>query len=424
MTTTMFMMLAGDAVAVTGCTRDVSLLPSRSPGDAADGFPGPDAQADSGPDSSADARGEPLQDGGGGPSCASGGGLITLPTSSGPVCASALAARAHRFALCTCASLGQIAPLRTDVMDSTLGTVGGEASAAIGVNGSLQVVGASLTAAGAIHVAGPDGLTTDTTLNAARSLRVAGPTRITAGAAEVGTDAFFSGDISGLFAVTGAVHLAPGASSVQAIVAAREVVREAVSVPPPCNCGSGFVDVPRAITDTMAVNDNQTIGLAVDALANVTSSVARDIPCGAFALSTIDAQQAVLLKVRGRTLLAVAGDVTLRGGLAVELDSGAELDLLIGGKLTASGGNFIGSVLPARFRIWLASGGEMRLDDRPRIGAMIHAPAAAWVAPMGLDLAGALLASNVLSGAINIHYDQAVLSSGVSCGEPIETTVQ
>ena len=148
-----------------------------------------------------------------------------------------------------------------------------------------------------------------------------------------------------------------------------------------------------------------------------------DIPCGHYALSAIDAQQAVRLVVHGRALLAVAGNVFLRAGLTVVLDPDAELDLLIGGRLETSGGLPIGSASPARFRIWVPGPQVVVFDDRPTVGAIIHAPKAVVTAAAGLDLSGGLLAGSLLSGQMSLHYDQAVLSSGGSCGEPTATPV-
>jgi len=103
----------------------------------------------------------------------------------------------------------------------------------------------------------------------------------------------------------------------------------------------------------------------------------------------------------------------------VVLDPDAELDLLIGGQLAATGGNPLGSASPARFRIWIAGSGPVVLDDAPTAGAIVHAPSAVVSAPKGLQLSGALLARSLsLGDQLNIHFDEAVASSGAPCGEP------
>src|SRR5262249_54769936 len=132
------------------------------------------------------------------------------------------------------------------------------------------------------------------------------------------------------------------------------ILRQPISVPPPCDCGAPVADIPGALAATAARNDNLAAGLSPGRLAAVDTSTAVDLPRGQDRLSAISAQQALFLAVHGRALLAVAGNVDLRAGLTVALDPDAELDLIVGGRLTSSGGASIGSTAPARFRIWLA----------------------------------------------------------------------
>jgi hypothetical protein len=184
------------------------------------------------------------------------------------------------------------------------------------------------------------------------------------------------------------------------------------------------VDVAGAIAAAVRVNDGAAAGIAPDRLAAVTTSTVLDVPCGTYALSSIDTRSAVVLAVHGRALLAVAGDVVLRAGLAVTLDPGAELDLLVGGRLLTSGSNTIGSMTPARFRLWVAGSQTVVFDDDPSVGAVVHAPGAQVTASSGLELSGALFARTVTAGArVNVHFDQAVFSVGASCGEPTATAV-
>jgi hypothetical protein len=141
--------------------------------------------------------------------------------------------------------------------------------------------------------------------------------------------------------------------------------------------------------------------------------------CGTFVLSSINAPRSLVFTVHGRVLVAVTGDVIVRGGLVVVLDPDAELDLLIGGQLVASGGNPLGSASPARFRIWIAGSSSVVLDDAPTVGAIIRAPNAAVTATSWLQLSGALLAHSLTLGdQLSLHFDEAVASSGSPCGEP------
>lgn len=411
-TMSMLLLMAVESAEHAGCTRDVDLLPRVRPADAGDTAPGFDSVLPP-----VDDGGVRPPDGGVGLSCGAGlGDPVQLPTALGPVCAGALASRAHRFALCTCADLGLISPIELDVLDSTMATPAGQPAAAVGVNGDLQAE-APLRVAGALYVAGADGLRTSASLTTAASLRVAGPTRGASSSIDVATDAYLGSDVAGSLQVHGTLHLAPAAVTTQAVIAAAATVREAVVVAPPCDCAAGFADIPAAIAATASRNDNLAAGLTIDRLGAVGTSSALDLPCGHYVLSAIDAQQTVFLAVHGRTLLAVTGDVTLRGGLTVSLDPGAELDLLVGGRLETSGPSPIGATSPARFRIWVASDDLVMFSDAPSIRAMVHAPTSVVVAPTGLELSGALFTQSLVTGPLKLHFDQAVFAAGAACGE-------
>ena len=371
---------------------------------------GTDARADGGGDATAVA-------------CSGLGPSVTLPSPSGATCASALTTRHHRFALCICDSLNVTSPIYADFFDSSGAVIGGQPPAAIGVNGDLQA-STVVQALGSVHVAGPGGVMSADRLVALGSVRVAGPTRALSGIVDVAQDVYAGGDLQGLILLGGTLHVDPAASTANATIYATNVVSEPVFVAAPCNCGQNVVDVAGAIAATMRLNDDAAAGLAPDRLAAVTTSTLVDIPCGRYALSSIDASSAVVLAVHGRALVAVAGDVVLRAGFTISLDPGAELDLLVGGRLLTSGSNAIGSMTPARFRIWVAGSQSVVFDDRPNVGAVVHAPNAQVTASSGLELSGALFAKTVTAGArVNVHFDQAIFSAGASCGEPAATAV-
>jgi hypothetical protein len=349
---------------------------------------------------------------------------VTLPSSGGAACASALATRHHRFALCLCDSLNATSPIYTDSFDSSGAVIGPQPPAAIGIDGDLQA-GTVIQALGSVYVTGPSGVMSADRLVSLGSLRVSGPTRTpSGGVVDVAQDVYAGGDLEGLIILGGTLHVAPGASTAAATIYAGNIVREPISITSPCDCGQNVVDIAGAVTTAMRVNDNASVGLATDRLTAVTTSTLLDVPCGTYALSSIDTRSALVLAVHGRALLAVAGDVMLRAGFTVTLDPGAELDLLVGGQLLTSGSNMIGSMTPARFRIWVAGSQTVVFDDDPSVGAVIHAPGAPVTASSGLELSGALFARTVTTGArVNVHFDQAVFSVGASCGEPTAIAV-
>jgi len=356
--------------------------------------------------------------------CSGLGPSVMLPSAAGSACASALTTRHHRFAVCVCDSLNAAAPLYTDAFDSSGAVIGNQPPAALGVDGDLQA-STVVQVLGSVYVAGPGGIMSSDRLVSLGSLRVSGPTRSPApGVVDIAEDAYAGGDLQGFIILGGTLHLAPTASVADATIYAAGVVRQAVSVPPPCDCAQNAVDVAAAVAAAVRVNDDASIGLAPDRLAAVTTSTLLDVPCGTYALSSIDTRSALVLAVHGRALLAVAGDVTLRAGFTVTLDPDAELDLLVGGRLLTSGSNAIGSMTPARFRIWVAGSQTVVFDDDPNVGAVVHAANAQVMASSGLELSGALFAKTLVGGArVNVHFDQAVLSVGASCGEPAATAV-
>jgi len=357
------------------------------------------------------------------PSCSGLGPAVTLPTAAVSVCASALATRRHRFAACFCDSLNLSSPLYTDAMDSSGASIGAQPPAAVGVDGDLQAT--TLQAFGSVYVTGSGGVTVSDRIVSLGSLRVSGPVRSPDGLFDIAEDAYLGGDLQGLFLVVGTMHVAPGADGSAAYVNAGSVVREPVTVATPCDCAAAdAVDVAGAVAAAAATNDDASAGFAPDRLAAVTTSTLLDVPCGTYALSSIDTRAALVLAVHGRALIAVAGDVALRAGFTVTLDPGAELDLLVGGRLLTSGSNAIGSMTPARFRIWVAGSQTVVFDDDPNVGAVVHAPGAQVTASSGLELVGALFAKTLTAGAqINVHFDQALFTVGASCGEPPATAV-
>jgi hypothetical protein len=405
-----FFQIAPALVLLANCTRDINLL-SRDGGgsggaavvDAGDALPPTDATN---------------------PACTGLGPPIVLPTNTGAPCAGALAALGHRFALCSCETMTAPARVRTDAYDSRNAGVADEIAAAIGIGGDLNA-SAEVRAGGALWVAGANGISATNSIRAATSLRVGGPMVMHSDHADIGGDAYITGSVTGDVRVSGTLHVSPGATVDSAVEAATVDRSQPVSVAAPCDCSAGFVDIAGAIATATTANADADIGLSPAALASVTAPMTIELPCGTFSLSDINATSSVTLAVHGRTLLAVAGDVTVRGGLTVQLDPAAELDLLVGGQLIASGGAAFGaSGAAARFRVWIAGTSTIVLDDAPPVNAVLRAPSA-WVnAASGLPLSGSLLARDVSIGADStLHFDRAVLEAGAACGAPASAVV-
>jgi hypothetical protein len=362
--------------------------------------------------------------------CSLPGDPIKLPTATGATCASALETRGHRFALCTCDSLSLDGKLRTDAFDSTDSNFNDPTFAAVGVDGALQIqMNAELRAGGAIYVAGSAGVSASDHLQAGASFYSNGPLAMLASNADLLANAYVAGDVSGSVRVTDTLFVPIGAT-VGADVQAHPLMTGAVApLMAPCDCSAGpqgFVDVASAITAAATSNGNAAAGISSGALAAVSTTTSLDLRCGAFYLSAVSSNSTgpITLTVHGHVLLAVAGSVVLGGGLTVTLDPSAELDLLVGGWFTASGGTVGALAAPAHFRIWIAGAESVVFDGQPTIAAVIHAPLAAATAHEGLTLSGSLFVKSLTLDAGSqslLHYDRAILSAGVGCGEPAAT---
>jgi len=390
------------------CTRDVGLLNMTDAGTTAD-RPAVDQNVPS--DAGA---------GGGGGSaatnslCAS--GRVHFPDASG-TCAGTLAARSHRYALCSCGDWSPGADVYTDASSSNPAITAGPVPAAVGVNGKLAA-SADLSIRGSVYASGAAGISANGRLDVGKTLRSAGPVTVTApGVATVVGDAFIGGDTMGSLRVSGTLHLAPSATMGLATTAPT-TTREVVSVPDPCDCTAPF-DVGAIIAATATVNDNAAKGLDPNRLITPGGSVSLDIGCGTYFLNSIDSAAPVNLNIHGRALLAIAGGVTLSGGMTIIFDPGAELDLLIGGAVTSYGPYPVGAYTAAALRIWIAGAAPLTFNGHPVIGGIFEAPLSNVSAPSGMEVYGSILASSFAFGdLVLVHYDQAVLSSGLPCGDP------
>jgi hypothetical protein len=365
---------------------------------------------------------------GAGVSCAGGlGPSITLPTATGPVCAAALSARGHRFGLCTCEALMLGSKLRTDAFDSTDSSFNDEVSAAVGINGALTTT-AELSAGGAIYVADPGGVYAAEHLQAGASFQSNGPLTMLSSNADLLANASVNGPVSGQVQVGGTLYV-PASADVGPQVQAASVVTGAVSVATPCDCTDGFVDLQSAMTTAMNFNNDAAARLDPGALVGpVMTSQILDLYCGTYYLTSVKATAPITLAVHGRALLAVPGDVSVQaGGLTVNLDPSAELDLLIGGWFTVSGGGTIGApAAPARFRIWVSGMDPLAFAGQPTVAAIIHAPNASVSAADGLTISGSLLTKSLILGGDSqsfVHYDRAILKAGVPCGGAADAAV-
>jgi len=405
-------------VATSACTRDVGLLSFQDAGYPADRTPDLDQRPDGGSGGIAGV--------GGAAGGAGGAGAVNGLCTSGPVhfpgatatCSATLAARSHRFALCSCSDFAVSAPLATDLLVSSASSVvPGSAPAAVGANGKITAT-ASLSLRGSLYASGAGGIILSGMVDVPKTLHSAGPvTVMQPGTASVTGDAFIGGDATGALHVGGTLHLPPTATMGLATTATT-TVRETVSVPPPCDCTVPF-DIGGVIQSLSTTNDNASIGLNPNRLMTPGGTVGLDIPCGSYFLSGINSLSPINLSVHGRAMLAVGGDVLLSAGMTIIMDQGAELDLLIFGGITSYGTVPVGAYQAASLRIWIAGSSPLTFNGHPTIGGMFEAPLAPVNAPAGMEVDGSIVAASInLGDDVNVHYDPLILSSGLECGDP------
>jgi hypothetical protein len=396
--------MAALALVATACTIDAPVASVRTPG--RDG-----GARDAGATTDADDRAT---------YCMGQGPPILVGDSSGmtTVCSGRIAETAFRYALCTCDSLSTADMLVTDSFSSSRGPYApGGVSGAVGTNGAVtgngrMQVGGSLWVGGAAGVSVSD-------LSVATDLRdegvLGGKDTIT-----VGRDALVGGDVSSVnLTVAGTLTLpAAAALTVTGTNQVAAVARAPVSVSPPCACDAAdIVDIAGYVDAQRAFNHDADIGLDPAAFATVATDQSLTLPCGRFYLDGVGGQAAASLTitVTGRTALFVGGDVSLRGGLDVELAPGAELDFFVGGMLIVDGPLHLGTPAdPTRLRAYVGS--SLQLGQPGVIGGNLYAPTGVLAVGGGVDAYGSVFVKHLqTAGVFSVHYDTDVLEAAAGC---------
>lgn len=356
---------------------------------------------------------------------ACGGFAPTLSVSVGAqrqeTCAGWIARRAFSHAICSCGDLDVLAVLASSPLDSSVeSTVEDRRGAAIGANGNygggeyVRIDG-SFTVSGAAAVVSRGGI------DVAGDLRLAAPVSA-AGPIFVGRDAWLGGATSSTSFITVGrdLHVGPSGSigGTGPAIALGKTVQESFEVAPPCECANEeLVDIDGVVSQGMTQNDNGRIGLALDALSDVASPKQVTLACGRFALQRISGEAEIALRIVGRVILVVDGDVEAGRKFSLELEPGAALDLFIGGNLTVSGESLIGdNTRPAATRVYVLGAGDIALPGTARFSANLYAPHAALTVLALGDVFGAAFGATVRSlGPLLAHYDRAVLQADADC---------
>lgn len=344
------------------------------------------------------------------------------------ICAGWLARRAFAHSVCSCSDLNVLAVLASDVDEAgSEDSSSDRGAAAIGVNGDYSG-GEYVRVGGSFTVAGTAAFTSRGGIDIAADLRLAAPTSA-AGPIFVGRDTWLLAAASSRSPATVGrdLHLGPNGSLevLGPVITGGMTLHEPFDITPPCACADGeLVDIGGIVSQGLTRNDNARLGLALDALSDAAAPTELALSCGRFALRKISADAAVSLRVAGRVLLFVEGDVEAGRSFSVQLEPGAELDWFIGGNLGVSGESLIGdNARPWATRIYVLGAGGVALPGTARFSANLYAPRApVSVGALG-DVYGAVFGAAVTArGSLLAHYDRAVLSADERCAVPAPTS--
>jgi hypothetical protein len=351
--------------------------------------------------------------------------LTTVPALPGAAglrrCSAWAARRVFGHALCSCGGVEVPDALVTDVMDS--GNDGAESprgGASVGINGDYAG-GDYLRVDGSLTISG------STALVSAGGFDVGGDVRLRGAASAAGPifiarDAWLLGEVSTLSYVSVGrdVYLGPaGALSALGATSVRGTsTMTTFELAPPCACEPDHVlDIAGIVADVVSANDNGRIGLALDALTDVASPIALDLSCGRYALQGISGAGPIALRISGRVVLAVDGDVELPPGFSIDLGPEAQLDWFITGNLRIDPVASIGSIeRAAAIRTYLLGTNEIALSGAPTVAMNLYAPHADVTVDLAGNVYGGIFAANVgASGLLFVHYDRAVLRADEAC---------
>jgi hypothetical protein len=190
---------------------------------------------------------------------------------------------------------------------------------------------------GSLWCASNEAVTTSSPADVKQELRLAGA--LTAhNTFTVGDDAYVAGGISTTTGVSvgGNLHVPDGAP-VSGNVTYSQLVHEPVTVPPPCDCAPDrLIPVTSIVSAGHTDNDNATIGLDPDAMVSPGRPARLDLPCGRYYLSKMTSSLAMTIAAHGRAALFI-DEIDTGGPVTITLDSTAELDIFVGGRMSISG---------------------------------------------------------------------------------------
>lgn len=337
--------------------------------------------------------------------CAGSGG-ISIPGTTD--CTGDIGKKVFLFAMCSCTTLTSQNTVNTDSMDAAkpgMPLAGGS----VGVNGNYTCSAAN-DIQGALIVGGA--FSAMNTHNVLQNMTVAGKSQVLA-QATAKSDAYLGDAVSGTpknLTISGKMYT-PLTSNVNQVNGLGGFSITPVNVPPPCDCTEP-VDIQGIVDAFKGTNDNLTNMILTDALTSMPE-YPKDItlPCGRYFFDGIVVNNPVTLRLTGRTVIAIGGNINVSGALNIELAEGAELDMFVTGTVFLNNVASIGSkTSPKSTRIYIG-GNDVTMSGALTLSANFYLPNAVFNVMNDLEMWGALFAKQINSSArVRVHYDEGILN--------------
>lgn len=366
------------------------------------------------------------------PDFCAGEGSILLPGETDK-CTGDLGENTFTFALCSCTNFTTAGVFTVDAFNSNDNVPQPLHGGSVGINGNYTTV-ALADIGGTLWVDGK--VSTVAAHEVGEILQCGGDVSATV-LSHVNEDAFVEGNIGGLLplmTIDGDLHQPVGKVNAGANVLGQ-TIKGPVSVATPCDC-SNPIDIAGIVEGYKEDNDNELAGIEPDELADLVLPKVIELPCGVYFFTDIEHLLALKIKLTGRTVIAVQGDLTSIGLFDFELGPDAELDLFIKGNASFADIATIGDTeRPAAFRMYV--GGVVTFASLFTLGGNLYQPHAVFNAGGLAEIWGSLFVGGInLVGAFAIHYDEAILDidgceppggacfDGDDCGNPTPTCKQ